>query len=126
MVTSFVSGYIPPHARSPGTTDKSINSIPHFLDGTDTNASKQLNVTLRKQSITHTPTHTEDMDPSHPVLCAMFDTLNDKMTDQVERLKRMEVSAVNTNKALQFTQENVDELKNRIKVLENENKSLKK
>ena len=55
----------------------------------------------------------------------MFHTLNSKMTEQVDRLKRMEVSFVNTNKALDFTQENLKDLNTKVKDLEKENATLK-
>ena len=48
------------------------------------------------------------------------------MNDQLDRLKRMEVSFVNTNKALDFTQENLKDLKARVECLETGNATLKK
>ena len=57
---------------------------------------------------------------------AMFDSLNSKMIEEIDRLKKIDISAATTNKSLQFTQDNVSDLKKRVITLENENKRLQK
>ena len=132
---AYSSTYIPPHARTPVDTDKSNNLNPHyklFLSDDDENpqlSSFPTNITTRRSSVPK-PANTDtenvaSVDPPHPTLIAMFDTLNNKMSDQVTRLKRMEVSFVNTNKSLDFTQENLKDLKAKVKDLESENRTLK-
>ena len=48
------------------------------------------------------------------------------MTEQITRLKKMDISAANTNKSLQFTQDNIEDLKVKVEKLECENENLKK
>ena len=121
-----MTGYIPPHERS----DK---SPPNPESNPD-----MLNITVRKSSlgaIPKIPIILEDIDldqtandsgtdPPHPAIMAMFKTLNDKMTEQITRLKNIDIAAVNTNKSLQFTQDSLNELKGKVNDLEKENKEL--
>ena len=64
--------------------------------------------------------------PPHPTLVTVLASLNDKMTEQITRLKKMNISAVNTKKSLQFTQDNLQDLKVKVQKLEVENEYLKK
>ena len=121
MATGYTSAYIPLHVRSPHCTDKSL-----FLN--DNENQDDLNITLRKplKQLVLPDTEISETDPPLPTPYNMFDTLNNKMSDQVDRLKRIEVSNVNTNKALQYIQDTLNELKAKVVTLENENKNLKK
>ena len=120
-------GYIPPHERS----DKSITPQPLITNETDPSL---LNITTRKsvagdktqQKLVFNMLEEEDSEPLHPTLIAMFTSLNDNMTDQINRLKRIDISAINTNKSLQFTQDNLKDLKTKVDKLERENVDLKK
>ena len=118
-------GYIPPHER----TDKLL--LPQPLQ---TNTEPAFaNITVRKslagdniQKSIAEMLDEEDPNPPHPTLVGVLASLNDKMTEQITRLKRMDLSAVNTNKSLQFTQDNLNDLKVKVEKLEHENENLKK
>ena len=122
-------GYIPPHARRP-------DKLPVFLLDESDKTIPAMNVTVRRSNIADTlkldkspesaVNAEHDMEPPHPAIMAMFASLGDKMNEQIGRLKRIDLSAVNTNKALQFTQDSVSDLKKRVQTLEGENKALMK
>ena len=70
-----------------------------------------------------------DIDENEPpprTLMAMLDSLNSKMIKQINHLKKKDISVANTNKSLQFTQDNVSDLKKRVLKIVNENKRLQK
>ena len=119
------AGYIPPHAR---LADK----LPAFLSDDSNENTSAINVTVHRSNVASIPRadgksnqETDDSQP-HPAIMAMFESINDKMSEQISRLKRMDLAAVNTNKSLQFTQDNVTDLQTRVQALENENKNLAK
>ena len=119
--------YIPPHARA----DKSIT----FLDTDDPNQEYPVSgyITMRKsvgeakakQQLTFNMSDEEEVDPP-PTIVAMFNSLSDKMNNQINRLKKMDISAANTNKSLQYTQDSLKDLKTKVDQLKSENKTLKK
>ena len=124
--TGLNAHYIPPHERTAiGQPDKSFGSSPLLT-----------NVTVRRSSTTNPdkpvlnlgldmPNVEETVKPE-PTVMEMFTSLNSKMTEQIERLKKMDVSAVNTNKSLQFAHDNVKDLQTKVDALGNENDMLKK
>ena len=113
--------YIPPHERK-GQTDKSLVASPQLT-----------NITIRRSNATDKPIQALDLDisnveeePPQPTIMDMFTSLNAKMTEQIDRLKRMDVSAVNTNKSLQFAHDSLKDLKSKVEMLGNENIMLRK
>ena len=129
MATGGVSyGYIPPHERAE-STDKSLVS-PTLPPNSNADLS---NITVRKSLGEDTTKRAimalledDDPNPPHPTLVTVLASLNDKMNEQINRLKEMNIESVHTNKSLQFTQDNLKDLQGRVKKLEVENDTLKK
>ena len=118
-------GYIPPHERA-DKSPVSQNLATNFdADLTNITVRKSFGEDITKRSMM-AMLEEDDPNPPHPALVTVLASLNDKMNEQINRLKKMNIESVNTNKSLQFTQDNLKDLKEKVTKLETENENLKK